>query len=133
MNGALGTVVDIVYTPTISPPDDLPVAVMVEFDRYTGPTLYRNTVPVKPLSRHWGKANTHVPCHVSKWDKPTIRSVIDDHLHVLLLIGLRIFNDKLIFVIFYRHSVVVLFFCNIPAVFNYTVIRGRNFPFRTIQ
>jgi ATP-dependent DNA helicase PIF1 len=45
-NGALGTVIAIVYTPGTHPAaGDLPVAVVVDFDQYTGP-------PLRPGTRH---------------------------------------------------------------------------------
>lgn len=60
VNGALGTVIDFIYEPNTSPPEDLPIAVMVRFDRYTGPTMTAETVPVKPITRYWTKGTkTH--------------------------------------------------------------------------
>ena len=52
VNGALGTVVAICYEDNHGPPD-LPVAVMVRFDSYAGPTLSDGTVPIAPLHRTW--------------------------------------------------------------------------------
>lgn len=49
VNGAMGTVIDICYH-TREPPD-LPIAVMVNFDHYSGPTFFNNTVPIPPLQR----------------------------------------------------------------------------------
>ena len=51
VNGAMGTVAAICYL-TGGPPD-LPVAVMVHFDSYSGPTLPDGTVPITPLRRSW--------------------------------------------------------------------------------
>lgn len=51
VNGALGTVRAIGYRS--GGPPDLPVAVMVDFDRYSGPTLHDGTVPITPLRRTW--------------------------------------------------------------------------------
>ena len=58
VNGAMGTIQAICYT-TGQPPD-LPLAVMVKFDSYTGPTLHDGTVPITPLRRTW--SNSGVQC-----------------------------------------------------------------------
>ena len=52
VNGAIGTVVAICYMDGQNPPQ-LPVAVTVKFDNYTGPTLPDGTVPITPLRRSW--------------------------------------------------------------------------------
>ena len=52
VNGAMGTVVAICYSNGGIPPH-LPVAVMVSFDSYQGPTLPDSTVPITPLRRTW--------------------------------------------------------------------------------
>ena len=54
VNGALGTVVSICYHN--STPPDLPLAVMVRFDNYSGPTLADGTIPITPLRRTWSNA-----------------------------------------------------------------------------
>ncbi len=41
-------------------PPDLPLAVMVKLDHYTGPTLHDGTVPITPLRRTW--SNSGVQC-----------------------------------------------------------------------
>ena len=51
VNGAVGTVTSICYE-NASPPD-LPLAVMVKFDNYSGPTLPDQTVPITPIRRSW--------------------------------------------------------------------------------
>ena len=52
-NGATGKVIDIIYKDKMQPPD-LPVAVLVQFDGYTGPLylpqLYENCVPISPFT-----------------------------------------------------------------------------------
>lgn len=54
VNGALGTVVDIVYHRDQAPaPDGPPAVVMVKFDNYTGPTMADGTVPVPTLVKGW--------------------------------------------------------------------------------
>ena len=49
VNGAMGTIQAICYRAG-GPPD---LAVMVQFDSYTGPTLHDGTVPITPLRRTW--------------------------------------------------------------------------------
>ena len=51
VNGAMGTVAAICYCS--GGPPDLPVAVMVHFDSYSGPALSDATVPIIPLRRTW--------------------------------------------------------------------------------
>ncbi|KAE8736723.1 hypothetical protein FOCC_FOCC017822, partial [Frankliniella occidentalis] len=53
VNGATGTVVDIVYQPGRAQPEDLPAVVMVKFDNYTGPTVGDGLVPVPTLVHSW--------------------------------------------------------------------------------
>ena len=53
---ALGTVVSICYQ-SGSPPD-LPLAVMVRFDNYFGPTLPDQTVSITPLRHTWSSTAT---------------------------------------------------------------------------
>ena len=52
VNGAMGTIKAICYHNGAAPPD-LPVAVTVQFDTYSGPTLPDGTVPIAPLRRTW--------------------------------------------------------------------------------
>ena len=54
VNGALGAVQAICYR-TGGPPD-LPIAVMVRFDSYSGPTFPDGTVPITPLRRCWSSS-----------------------------------------------------------------------------
>ena len=53
-NGAMGTVEAICYKDTTPPA--LPVAVMVRFDHYTGPTVHDGTVPITPVCRNWSSS-----------------------------------------------------------------------------
>ena len=46
-----GTVVAICYDGADQMPPNLPLAVTVKFDSYTGPTLADGTVPIVPLRR----------------------------------------------------------------------------------
>ena len=52
VNGAMGTILAICYSNGGVPPH-LPVAVMVRFDSYQGPTLPDGTVPITPIRRTW--------------------------------------------------------------------------------
>ena len=54
VNGAMGTVQAICYR-TGGPPD-LPIAVMIHFDSYSGPTFPDGTVPITPLRRCWSSS-----------------------------------------------------------------------------
>ena len=67
VNGAMGTVQDICYR-TGGPPD-LPIAVMVHFDSYSGPTFHNDTVPITPLRRSGlhQEASAHVCSCLSSW------------------------------------------------------------------
>lgn len=51
VNGAVGTVISICYE-NAGPPN-LPLAVMVKFDNYTGPTLPDQTVLITPIHCTW--------------------------------------------------------------------------------
>ena len=51
VNGAMGTI----WYRTGGPPD-LPIAVMVRFDSYSGPTFPDGTVPITPLRRCWSSS-----------------------------------------------------------------------------
>ena len=58
VNGAMGTIEAICYRS--GGPPDLPLAAMVKFDHYSGPTLNDSTVPITPLRRTW--SNSGVQC-----------------------------------------------------------------------
>ncbi|KAI3947062.1 hypothetical protein MKW92_023784 [Papaver armeniacum] len=57
VNGSTGTVVDVVYEDGKKPPTHMPIAVMVRFDKYTGPQLYEepnvNVIPIVPAITNW--------------------------------------------------------------------------------
>lgn len=58
VNGALGTVRDILYESGKRPITDLPVCIMVEFDKYTGPGLNDSRLfPVTVLTRTFTEKN----------------------------------------------------------------------------
>ncbi|XP_054257274.1 uncharacterized protein LOC128982231 [Macrosteles quadrilineatus] len=57
VNGAIGEVVAIVYESGKSTPNDLPIAVMVNFANYSGPRMQRDTFPISPIIRSWKKGN----------------------------------------------------------------------------
>ena len=68
VNGAMGTVMSICYQS--GGPPDLPLAVMVHFDNYAGPTLPDNTVPIVPIRRSWMNSGSHcsrlqIPLHLA--------------------------------------------------------------------
>ena len=78
VNGTIGTVEAICYK-TGGPPD-LPIAVMVRFDSYSGPTFPDSTVPITPLRRTWSSSGAQcsrlqlpielawaVTIHKSRW------------------------------------------------------------------
>ena len=54
VNGAMGTIEAICYRS--GGPPALPIAVMVRFDSYSGPTLHDGTVPITPLRRTWSSS-----------------------------------------------------------------------------
>ena len=52
VNGSMGTVAAILYRS--GGPPDLPVAVVVQFDKYSGPTWGGDRcVPISPITRTW--------------------------------------------------------------------------------
>ena len=56
VNGAMGTIEAICYRS--GGPPDLPVAVMVRFDHYIGPTLHDGTVPIPPIRQTWSTSGS---------------------------------------------------------------------------
>ncbi|KAL2474964.1 ATP-dependent DNA helicase [Abeliophyllum distichum] len=59
VNGAMGTVVDIVYAVNYKSPCDLPLAIIVDFDNYRG-TNFRegtNLIPIPPITSNWKASN----------------------------------------------------------------------------
>lgn len=56
VNGAMGTIQAICYRS--GGPPDLPVAVMVHFDHYIGPTLHDGTVPIPPICQIWSASGS---------------------------------------------------------------------------
>ena len=58
VNGAIGTIQAICYSEGTAPPD-LPVAVTVLFDSYSGPTLSDGTVPISPIRHSWSTSGSH--------------------------------------------------------------------------
>lgn len=61
VNGAMGTIEAICYH--VGGPPQLPLAVMIHFDSYSGPTFHNGTVPIIPIRRTWFKSS----CHASKF------------------------------------------------------------------
>ena len=56
VNGAMGTIEAICYRS--GGPPHLPVAVMVRFDHYIGPTLHNGTVPIPPICQTWSASGS---------------------------------------------------------------------------
>ena len=58
-NGTTGIVVDIIYAANRHPPD-LPIAVIVKFDHYTGPSISAipNCVPIPPITASVNACNS---------------------------------------------------------------------------
>lgn len=59
--GAMGTVHSICYHEG-GAPSDLPIAVTVLFDKYSGPTLPDGTFSIAPLRRTWSASRSHCSC-----------------------------------------------------------------------
>ena len=64
VNGAMGTVEAICYRS--GGPPALPLAVMVRFDNYSGPTLHDGTVPITPIRCTWSNSG----CQCSRLQIP---------------------------------------------------------------
>lgn len=56
VNGAMGTIIDIIYELGRSPPS-LPTVILLKMDNYKGPTLsisnYNQVVPIRPIKYTW--------------------------------------------------------------------------------
>ncbi len=56
VNGSMGTVQDIIFQEDQGPPS-LPIAVLISFDNYNGPTIPnlegKSVVPIAPIRRTW--------------------------------------------------------------------------------
>ena len=65
VNGTMGTVLAICYGSGGASPH-LPVAVMVRFDSYQGPTLPDGTVPITPIRQTWSVSG-HIYITVKNW------------------------------------------------------------------
>ncbi|KAI3851247.1 hypothetical protein MKX03_002235 [Papaver bracteatum] len=63
VNGSTGTVKDIIYKEGDESPGDIPIAVLVEFDKYIGPKAYEEStvVPIVPVTTNW-ISSSGVPC-----------------------------------------------------------------------
>ncbi|KAI3945508.1 hypothetical protein MKW98_018325 [Papaver atlanticum] len=66
VNGSTGTVKDIIYKEGDESPGNIPIAVLVEFDKYIGPRVYEEStvVPIIPVTTNW-ISSSGVPCHAS--------------------------------------------------------------------
>ena len=61
-NGATGTVADIIFESNHQPPD-LPIAVVIEFENYTGPVFYENRPLCIPICAITVSSHTEVGFH----------------------------------------------------------------------
>ena len=61
LNGAMGTIKDFVWNTGEHPENDLPKAIVVEFDDYTGPPFF-----IEPERRRWVPLTPHVSEAISK-------------------------------------------------------------------
>ena len=108
VNGAIGTVFDIIYNPEQSPPD-LPTAVLVEFPDYNGPSVVfgRKVVPITPRTETWqddhGKFHSiaQIPLRVA-YSMSIHKSQSLTLLNIIIDIGNREFSTGLSFVGFSR-------------------------------
>ena len=87
INGTLDYVREIIYSNNDSPPQ-LPEAIMVEFDDYQGPYLYKKLFPIIPLTRTWTHNNiqcsrTQIPLMLSY--SITIHKSQGQTIHKMLL------------------------------------------------
>ena len=72
VNGAMGTVVDVIYKPSTQP-GTLPAVVLVKFDHYTGPSCLdteERVVPICPRKSEWFtkgslKSRTQLPLNLA--------------------------------------------------------------------
>ncbi|XP_055343218.1 ATP-dependent DNA helicase PIF1-like [Paramacrobiotus metropolitanus] len=102
VNGALGYVRDIVYAPGTTPEDSLPVAIMVEFDKYSGPTVGNNCIPICSLTAQWtdrGRKHTRTQFPLSlAWALTIHKAQGITCEKAVINVGLREFASGLIYV-----------------------------------
>ena len=97
INGAMGTIQAICYR-TGGPPD-LPIAIMVRFDNYSGPTFPNGTIPITPLRCRWSSSGgqcslLQLPLKLA-WAVTIHKS---QGLTLVIDVGKREFSTGLIFV-----------------------------------
>ncbi|XP_033726129.1 uncharacterized protein LOC117315835 [Pecten maximus] len=63
-NGSVGTVIDIIYPENETPKTSLPLVVMVQFDKYTGPPFIHDIPKCVPITSI--KRGLECPCHNCK-------------------------------------------------------------------
>ncbi|KAL2481045.1 ATP-dependent DNA helicase [Abeliophyllum distichum] len=100
VNGAMGTVVDIVYAVNCKSPCDLPLAIIVDFDNYRG-TSFRegtNLIPIPPITSNWKASNVFTEgtkvVAVDEWPPTTFFRVSAPICHVLLFTGLGLVTAR---------------------------------------
>ena len=87
-NGAAGTVYEMLYQEGHAPPN-LPVAVLVQFDNYSGPPFLNNCIPIVPITCEWVSGRQQLsrqqlllqPCYaitIHKSQGQTLRKAVID-------------------------------------------------------
>ena len=99
-NGATGTIQDFIYQEQHAPPD-LPIAVLVQFNNYCGPTLLQSCVPIVPITYEWTSGKHQLfrqqfplqPCYtltIHKSQGHTIKKVVIDLEKAKMAAGINI-------------------------------------------
>lgn len=60
-NGSVGTITDIIYDPSIECEvysDHMPLCLLVKFEKYSGPTLYEDSIPIIPVTSSFKRQGT---------------------------------------------------------------------------
>lgn len=60
-NGSVGTVTDIIYDPSVECEvysDCMPLCILVKFEKYSGPTLYGDSIPIMPIISSFKRQET---------------------------------------------------------------------------
>lgn len=53
VNGATGIIKEIIYRPGNSPSDNLPMCILIKFEKYNGPFCFGDLFPIVPVTRNW--------------------------------------------------------------------------------
>ncbi|KAF6138188.1 hypothetical protein GIB67_011028 [Kingdonia uniflora] len=80
VNGAVGTVVDSVYSSSPKPPNDLPLAVMADFNNFSGKSFREDTniIPIPPQTVNWKtfSAETWTVLNISKRETDSLMDTL---------------------------------------------------------